>query len=120
MYVLQYFSLAQIQMSCIGRFYNSVALYYRLQNDLTLAAEFQQKGLCLSISTGQTDQQSAALVGLASIKRQMGDYVTGKALARESQKIAQLTADLHREADGLSIEATCLMVLGRYPKAIVQ
>ncbi|KAJ7210393.1 hypothetical protein GGX14DRAFT_625388 [Mycena pura] len=102
------------------RFYNSVALYYRLQNDLTLAAEFHQKGLCLSVSTGQTGQQSTALVGLAWIKWRLGEYVTGKALACESQKVAQLSADLRREAHALSIEAACLMNLGSYPKAIVQ
>ncbi|KAJ7195974.1 hypothetical protein GGX14DRAFT_674254 [Mycena pura] len=99
------------------RFYNSVARYYYFQDDLTLAAEFQERALHLSLSTGQTGQQSSALAGLASIKGQLGDYVTGKALACESQEVAQFTADLYREARALSIEAGCLADLGSYSKA---
>ncbi|KAJ7218680.1 hypothetical protein GGX14DRAFT_390447 [Mycena pura] len=102
------------------RFYNLVALYYRLQDDLTLASEFYEKALCLSVSTGLTDRQSTALAGLALIKWELGDYVTGKTLACASQKVAQLTADLYREAAALSIEALFFTALGSYPEAIAQ
>ncbi|KAJ7193484.1 hypothetical protein GGX14DRAFT_546295 [Mycena pura] len=42
-------------MQC--QFYNTVAFHYRVHNDLSLAAEFYEKALHLSVSTGQTDQQ---------------------------------------------------------------
>ncbi|KAJ7208275.1 hypothetical protein GGX14DRAFT_395932 [Mycena pura] len=106
------------QVKC--RFYSAVALHYRFQDDLTLAEEFCKKALHLSVSTGKTGEQSSALSGLAYVKWQLGDYVIGKALARESQKVAQLTADLYCEADALLIEASCLADLGGYPKAIAQ
>ncbi|KAJ7195907.1 hypothetical protein GGX14DRAFT_403643 [Mycena pura] len=105
----------------ISRFYNSVAQYYYFQNDLIRAAEFYEKALCLSVSSGQTHYyQTAALIGLAHLKWYLGDYLAGKALACETQKVAQLNADLRHEAHALVIEALCLKDLGSYPKAIAQ
>ncbi|KAJ7195917.1 hypothetical protein GGX14DRAFT_403652 [Mycena pura] len=101
-------------------FFNSVGIYYRHRHDLTFATEFHEKALHLSVSTGQARQQSASLAMLAWIKWQLGDYLAGKALACESQRVAQLSADLLTEAGALDAEAACLNELGSYPKAIAQ
>ncbi|KAJ7202343.1 hypothetical protein GGX14DRAFT_654265 [Mycena pura] len=104
------------------QFYNEVASYYFHHNNFTLALEFHEKAVSLSVSGGQTSQQSLglALKGLAVTKWYLGDYLAGQALASESQRAAQLSADLRSEANALSIEAICLTELGSFPKAIAQ
>ncbi|KAJ7849043.1 hypothetical protein B0H13DRAFT_1906397 [Mycena leptocephala] len=58
------------------------------------------------------------LCNLAWVQWNIGDYSTAQVHANEGQRLALISADLYREAEGLNIEATCYYTLGNYTKAM--
>jgi tetratricopeptide (TPR) repeat protein len=80
--------------------------------------EFYQKGLSLSVSTGNIQRQSDLLDALANIEWQNGGYPAGQKHAYESQRLSRVSADLFREARGLLTEALCWKSLGNYEDSI--
>jgi tetratricopeptide (TPR) repeat protein len=48
----------------------------------------------------------------------LDDYSAAQVYANEAQRLAIISADLHREAQALNIEATCCYTLGNYIKAM--
>lgn len=73
--------------------------------------------LSFAISAGNTKRQSHALMNLAGIKWQLGDYAAGQIQACEAKRLAQISADLWSEALALRIEASCWRSLGNYKHA---
>jgi hypothetical protein len=58
------------------------------------------------------------LRNLAWVEWNLGDYSAAQVHAKEAQRLAIISADLHREALALEIEATCCNTLGNYTKAM--
>ncbi|KAJ7738716.1 hypothetical protein B0H16DRAFT_1694681 [Mycena metata] len=98
-------------------FYTNLGYYY-LELDIPAALKYSQMGLSLAKSHGNIWRQSAALFRLSWIKWQTGDYITAQTYAREVQRLAKISGDLHREAHGLYTEALCCQMLGDYRECI--
>ncbi|KAJ7755262.1 hypothetical protein B0H16DRAFT_1690378 [Mycena metata] len=92
--------------------------YYYSESDIPMALKYSQMGLSLAKSHGNIRGQSAALYRLSWIKWSTGDYITAHTYAQEAQRLAQLSGDLHKEAQGLYIEALCCQALGHFCECI--
>ncbi|KAJ7495098.1 hypothetical protein FB451DRAFT_362773 [Mycena latifolia] len=102
------------------RSYGVLAEYYYLfDNNIPTATSFGQKGLSLSISTGNTRRQAVILIHLARIKWRTGDYSAGLEHASESRRLARISGSLFMEASALGIESLCWCALGSYKQSIL-
>jgi tetratricopeptide (TPR) repeat protein len=61
---------------------------------------------------------TGGLKNLAWINWRLGDYSTAQILASEAQRVAQISADLYREAQALNVGATCNQSLGNYKQSL--
>ncbi|KAJ7919793.1 P-loop containing nucleoside triphosphate hydrolase protein [Mycena leptocephala] len=100
------------------KFYNCLANYYRFKGDTSSAKEFCAAAISLAFSTGNTKWHSHGLHNLAWVEWALGDYSAAQMHATEAQRLALISADLHREALALDIEASCCHTLGNYTKAM--
>jgi tetratricopeptide (TPR) repeat protein len=62
--------------------------------------------------------QSCALAFLAWIKWTTGDYFTAQLYAKETQRLARISADLYQEAQALHIVSMCCSAFGNYKQSI--
>ncbi|KAJ7624275.1 hypothetical protein DFH06DRAFT_1104487 [Mycena polygramma] len=100
-------------------FYLSLAIAcMNIKLDLPAALNYSQIVLSLASSTGNTKRHSQALNRMAWINWLMGSYSAAEASAKESQRLAQISADLYREAYALHIEAVCCRSLGDYSQSL--
>ncbi|KAJ6576969.1 hypothetical protein DFH09DRAFT_1077922 [Mycena vulgaris] len=81
------------------------------------STRYYQTGLSLAIPTWNTRGQCQSSSGLAYLQWYMGDPTAGQMYASEAQRLAQISADLYKEAQALDIEATCWYTLGNYKYA---
>ncbi|KAJ7480987.1 hypothetical protein FB451DRAFT_1365282 [Mycena latifolia] len=102
-----------------GRCYIVFADYYSVLHDIPKAISFAQKGLSLSISTGNTKRQAEILTTLAGIKWRTGDYLASRKHASESRRLAGIFGNLFTEAHALRIESICWYTLGSYNQSIL-
>ncbi|KAJ7453399.1 hypothetical protein FB451DRAFT_1185207 [Mycena latifolia] len=101
------------------QFYVNVAEYYRVHlNDHPGALHFVQTGLALAISRGNTKQEAAVLTKLAWRDFHTGDYFAACTHAYEVQRLANISADMYREAWALRIQSNCWQFLGNYGLSI--
>ncbi|KAJ7900473.1 hypothetical protein B0H13DRAFT_2517780 [Mycena leptocephala] len=100
------------------RSYNSLSTYYQFKGDTSSAKRFCAAAISLALSTGNTKMHSEGLCSLAWVEWNIGDYSAAQVHANEAQKLAIISADLHREAQALNIEAICCYTLGNYTKAM--
>ncbi|KAJ7819730.1 hypothetical protein B0H13DRAFT_1921573 [Mycena leptocephala] len=100
------------------RLYNALTYYYQLNNDISTAKNFCETAISLALSTQNTKMQSQALIYLAWINWSNGDYFTAQVHANEVQRLARISADLHREAQALRTESICWYALGNYKQSI--
>ncbi|KAJ6488726.1 hypothetical protein DFH09DRAFT_1455546, partial [Mycena vulgaris] len=97
------------------RFYEAVANYYRFHhNDMSRALEFTQTGLVLATASGNTTREATSLTTLGWINWQRGAYSEGQKHAYRSQRLAQTSGDLYRQALALRVESACWLSLGSY------
>ncbi|KAJ7473534.1 hypothetical protein FB451DRAFT_293638 [Mycena latifolia] len=98
-----------------SKFYLAAGSYYFYnRNNLPACMEFLQKGLLLSKASGDINQHCVALIDIMDIKWENGDYPAAQMHARESQRLAKLSANLYAEAKALQTEAMCCRDLGDY------
>jgi tetratricopeptide (TPR) repeat protein len=95
-----------------------LATYYQIKGDISSATKFCAAAISLALSTGNAKMQSLGLCNLAWVEWNLGDYSTAQVHANEAQRLAIISADLHREAQALRIEAICCHTLGTYTKAM--
>ncbi|KAJ7620506.1 hypothetical protein DFH06DRAFT_1306113 [Mycena polygramma] len=101
------------------RFCLSLAIVYMgIKQDLPAALNYGQIGLSLASSAGNTKRHSQALDRLAWTNWLIGSYSVAQTYAKESQRLARVSADLYMEADGLLIEAACWRSLGDYTQSL--
>ncbi|KAJ7892170.1 hypothetical protein B0H13DRAFT_2529347 [Mycena leptocephala] len=100
------------------RFYNVLANYYRIRDDVSSAKKSAGTAIHLALATGNTKMHSQGLYNLAWVQWHLGDYFAAQMHAIEAQRLAIISADLYREAQALDIEAICCYTLGNYTKAM--
>jgi tetratricopeptide (TPR) repeat protein len=98
----------------LGLFYAVVANYHSVHQDHDASMHFCQSGLSLAISIGSLDRQSKALVRLALLKMDSGDFPGAREVASESQRAAKIAGNLLIEASAFRIEGICWQYLGNY------
>jgi tetratricopeptide (TPR) repeat protein len=76
--------------------------------------DFCHLAILLATTSGNTKKHSQALHQLAWIEWMLGDYFASQGHAREAQRLARISADLHMEAHALHIEAMAWTQLGNY------
>ncbi|KAJ7620689.1 hypothetical protein DFH06DRAFT_1305936 [Mycena polygramma] len=100
-------------------FYISAAHIYQVQkSDISAALNFGKTALSLATSTGNTKRQAQALYNMAWSNWFLGYYSTAQVYAKESRRLARISADLYSEARGLEIEAMCCYSLGNYSQSL--
>ncbi|KAJ7620698.1 hypothetical protein DFH06DRAFT_63574 [Mycena polygramma] len=100
-------------------FHLSLAFIYRAQkSDLSTALNLGKTALSFATSTGITKRQAQALCIMALCNWFLGYYPVAQAYAKESQRLARLSANLHGEAQGLNVEALCWYKLGDYSQSL--
>jgi tetratricopeptide (TPR) repeat protein len=72
----------------------------------------------LAISIGSVNRQCKALLELAQLKRNSGDFSGAKEDSSESQRVAKIAGNLYVEANALRVEAICWRYLGNYSHCI--
>ncbi|KAK7055602.1 ATPase-AAA-core domain-containing protein, partial [Favolaschia claudopus] len=101
-------------------FYDALTHYYLGHKyDITAASHAAQNCLALATSTGNTKRQSQAWCRLAWVKWQLGEYHMGQKYAYESRRLARISGNLYREAQGLEMEASCWIAIGRYEQGVL-
>ncbi|KAJ7794187.1 hypothetical protein B0H13DRAFT_1935294, partial [Mycena leptocephala] len=100
------------------RFYNSLKTCYQIKGDISSAKKIGGAAISLALATGSTKSQSQGYYNIALVEWNLGDYSAAQVYANEAQRLAIISADLHREAQALNIEATCCYTLGNYIKAM--
>jgi tetratricopeptide (TPR) repeat protein len=105
-------------MNYPGRFYNALTTYFCEMDDIPKSTMFCETAISLALSTQNTNMQSRALANLAWIKWITGDYFTAQLYANETQRLARISADLHREAQALRIAGMCCFAFGNYEQSI--
>ncbi|KAJ6483998.1 hypothetical protein C8R45DRAFT_999907 [Mycena sanguinolenta] len=100
-----------------AKLYWAAGTYYDYEWSAS-AIKFFEKALSLSMLCGDTHQQSNALLGIARVKRRVGDYSTAKAHARTVQRLSKLSANSYQEARALWTESLCSTSLGDYQSSI--
>ncbi|KAJ7732637.1 hypothetical protein B0H16DRAFT_1468414 [Mycena metata] len=76
------------------------------------ALQHSQIALSLAQKNANYKRQSLALMRLSYIKWLVGDYTTSRAYAQAGQKVAKISGDLYREANGVYYEALCWQAWG--------
>jgi tetratricopeptide (TPR) repeat protein len=105
-------------MNYPGRFYSALTTYFCATDDIPKGQMFCETAISLALSTQNTKMQSYALSSLAWIKWTTGDYSTAQLYANETQRLARISADLHREAQALRIASMCCTAFGNYKQSI--
>ncbi|KAJ7749480.1 hypothetical protein B0H16DRAFT_874600 [Mycena metata] len=100
-----------------ANFYVNLGWFYSVI-DIPMALKHCQMGLSLAQSHGNSKGQSVALARLSWIKWSTGDYITARAHAKQAQRFAKMSGDLHREAAGLHTEALCCQALGHFHECL--
>ncbi|KAJ7467829.1 hypothetical protein B0H11DRAFT_2306239 [Mycena galericulata] len=107
--------ILEFLMDSIAMFYEAVAFYHGgVNNDKQKSIQFAEKALALAKSTGATELQAKILKNYADMKEVLGEFVTGRTLSIEAQRLAKLATNLHLEASAMRIEVICCMFLGMY------
>ncbi|KAJ7139156.1 hypothetical protein C8R44DRAFT_847294 [Mycena epipterygia] len=103
-----------------SNFYRTVGEYiFFCEGNITKAIQFLDKALVLAKSSGNTQQQANALIPLALILWNTGDYPAAQIHAHQAQRLAQLSPDLYTESHALWVEAICVRELGDYKSSIL-
>ncbi|KAJ7823171.1 hypothetical protein B0H13DRAFT_1919753, partial [Mycena leptocephala] len=100
------------------RLYNVLADYYLRNFDISTAKKFCETSMSLALATGNTKMQSQGLINLAWMNWNNGDYLTAQVHANMGQRLARISADLHREGQALYIAGVCYHSLGNYKQSI--
>ncbi|KAJ7105682.1 hypothetical protein C8R44DRAFT_806652 [Mycena epipterygia] len=101
-----------------SRFYIAVGNYYVYQaNDIPTALQLFETSVSLCGSYGE--QESTALISLASIKWITADYMAARMHAREAQRLCKLYGNLYNEARALHKEVLPCLALGDYKLCIL-
>jgi tetratricopeptide (TPR) repeat protein len=79
---------------------------------------FVNMAISLATSSGKTKRHCKALLQLARIHWQLGNYLPARLHACEAQRIARVSANLYNEAQALRIEAVAWTTLGNYKQSI--
>ncbi|KAJ6474009.1 hypothetical protein C8R47DRAFT_1199568 [Mycena vitilis] len=100
-------------------FYLSLAdVNMDLKHDLPAALNHGQIVVSLANSAGNTKRHSQALSRIAWANWHLGSYSQAQVYAKESQRLARITAELYEEAQGLHVEATCCHSVGNYSQSL--
>ncbi|KAJ7094804.1 hypothetical protein C8R44DRAFT_951432 [Mycena epipterygia] len=101
-----------------SKFYATVGEYSFFSGNTSRANQFLDKALVLAKSSGNKKQQASVLGKLAMVSWNIGEYPAAQIHARGAQRLAQLSADLHRESYALQIEVMCAQDLGDYKNSM--
>ncbi|KAJ7911140.1 hypothetical protein B0H13DRAFT_2483243 [Mycena leptocephala] len=101
-----------------SKFYEILAGYSRVCCDIPTAKKYNEIAIALALSAGNAKVHAGGLKSLAWINWHLGDYSTAQILASEAQRVAQISADLYREAQALNVGATCNQSLGNYKQSL--
>ncbi|KAJ6587361.1 hypothetical protein B0H10DRAFT_814070 [Mycena sp. CBHHK59/15] len=105
--------------NCPVQLYNVIASFYLIKmNDRDTALEYFNRALPLAIEIGDTNGQTKALMHLAEVEWQKGDYRAGREYAQQARRAAQSTGHLIAEAHTIKVEALCLNSLGDFKRSI--
>ncbi|KAJ7923746.1 hypothetical protein B0H13DRAFT_1864552 [Mycena leptocephala] len=99
-------------------FYNALAYYYRIKDDVSSAKKSAGTAIHLALATGNTKMHSRGLRNLAWVQWHLGDYFAAQIHAIKAQRLAIISADLYSQTEALHIEAICCYTLGNYTKAM--
>jgi tetratricopeptide (TPR) repeat protein len=83
-----------------------------------MAMDFCHQAILLATSSGNTKRHSQALLQLAKIDWQLGNYLPARLHACEAQRLARISANLYDEARALRMEAIAWTQLGNYKESI--
>ncbi|KAJ7087487.1 hypothetical protein C8R44DRAFT_31012 [Mycena epipterygia] len=104
-----------------SRFYRALGAYYKhYKNDMSASMQCLEKASSLAKFCGDSGQQCLGLEAIARLEYSIADYPAALLHAREAQEIAQLSANLYREALALEIEAGCLTALGNLRETVLR
>jgi hypothetical protein len=78
------------------------------RHDLPQAMQLCQKALNVSKICGDINLQCNALIDIACIKSNAGEYCTAQVYATEAQRLSKLSAILFQEVKALQVGAMCL------------
>ncbi|KAJ7493511.1 hypothetical protein FB451DRAFT_1164407 [Mycena latifolia] len=102
----------------VAKFYMAAGFYYYVSRDLSTAKQFLGKALAIARKSGDTYQQAQILRTIAFMKWAIGDYLGCRADARETQRLAQVSANWSQAAEALRTEAGCCTSMGDYKQSI--
>ncbi|KAJ7746060.1 hypothetical protein B0H16DRAFT_1855454 [Mycena metata] len=88
------------------RFLLVLAVYYLGRAEIPMSIKHAQSALALAKSSGNNKHQSDVFRHLAFVKSTIYDYTAGQVYAKEAHRLARITGDLYREAQGLRAEAS--------------
>ncbi|KAJ6475994.1 hypothetical protein C8R47DRAFT_1075826 [Mycena vitilis] len=77
-----------------------------------------QTAISLASSAGNSKRHSQALLSMAQTNWYLGCYSAAQANAKESQRLARISANLYEEVGGLNIEAACCQSLGDFNQGL--
>ncbi|KAJ7249529.1 hypothetical protein B0H12DRAFT_1300352 [Mycena haematopus] len=106
--------------SMLAKFYDAASWFFYNKSDLPSALKFIQSAQNLAMLSGDSTQQSSALIQIAQFKLCTGDYSTAYMHAREAQQLSELSMNLYHNAQALHIQAICSRYLGNYQKSVLQ
>ncbi|KAJ6619248.1 hypothetical protein B0H10DRAFT_2026635 [Mycena sp. CBHHK59/15] len=99
--------------------YNVIGSFYLIKmNDRDTALKYFNRALPLAIEIGDTNGQTKALMHLAEVEWQKGDYRTGREYAQQARRAAQSTGHLMAEAHTIEVEVLCLYSLGDVKRSV--
>ncbi|KAF8214657.1 hypothetical protein K438DRAFT_2138011 [Mycena galopus ATCC 62051] len=104
-----------------SKFYGAAAHhFFHYTGNPQQATQFYHKALEMAKLCGDRSQECAALMRLASLKWNTGNYHAASAFATAAQRLSELSTDLYWEASATYYAARCSISLGNYKNTPVQ
>jgi tetratricopeptide (TPR) repeat protein len=102
-----------------AKFYRALGYYYTNRDRVPEGMQSLEKALTLATSAGDINEQARILNMLAAAKWPVAEYAAGHILASKAQKLAELSANFHEEANALWIESGFCLQLGEYKHTLL-
>ncbi|KAJ7753546.1 hypothetical protein B0H16DRAFT_1886948 [Mycena metata] len=100
-----------------SQFYSILAFYYANTKN-SKAKPAMDKAVELVNTSEHINTQADMLSYAANFYWISGEYNTGRTIARQARRLAQIAANLYEEAHALRIEAGCNIFLGEYRSTV--
>lgn len=103
----------------IAKFYRALGYYHANRDNNSKGVECLEKALSFARLAEDINEQARTVNMLAAAKWPMGEYLAGRTLAIEGQRLTQISTNLPEEGNALWIEAGFCMKLGNYNHALL-